>query len=88
MKMIKKLPTAKETLEIINKQWVTIDELMELTGLGRNSCYYIKKEINDQLEKEGHKVLDCYVPSDRLIVYLNINIDYLKKVSDIIEEQE
>lgn len=88
MKMIKKLPTAKETLEIINKQWVTIDELMELTGLGRNSCYYIKKEINDLLEKEGHKVLDCYVPTDRLIVYLNINIDYLKKVSDIIEEQE
>lgn len=87
-KEMKKIPTAKRTLEIINKAWCTTDDIMELTGMGRNTASNIKKDINDKIEKEGFKVLDSYVPTDRLIVYLNINIEYLKKVSDITSEYE
>lgn len=84
----KKLPTAKETLDIINKPWCTVDDIVALTGMGRNFAFNIKKEINEGIEKEGYKVLDSYVPTDKLIMYLNINIEYLKQVSSIVSENE
>lgn len=84
----KKFATAKETLEILNKAWCTTDDIMALTGMGRNFALNLKKEINEGIEKEGFKVLDNYVPTDKLIMYLNINISYLKEVSSIVSENE
>lgn len=76
----KKLPTAKETLDILNKPWCTTEDIMFLTGMGRNYALNIKKEINEGIKKDGFKPLDNYVTSDKLIVYLNLNIEYLKQV--------
>lgn len=84
----KKLPTAKETLDILNKPWCTTEDIMLLTGMGRNYALNIKKEINEGIKKDGFKPLDNYVPSDKLIVYLNLNIEYLKQVSSIMSENE
>jgi hypothetical protein len=87
-KEIKKLPTAKETLDIINKPWCTVEDIMLLTGMGRNFAFNLKKEINKTIEDDGFKVLDCYVPTDRLIGYLNLDIEYLKKISNLLSEEE
>lgn len=87
-KNYKKLPTAKETLDIINKPWCTSEDISILTGFGETKSAAIKKEINDELRNQGFRVIDNYVPTDRLIVYLNLNIEYLKKVSDIVSEYE
>ncbi len=37
--------TAKETLELISKQWCTIEDLKKLSNLGNNNVYRLKKEI-------------------------------------------
>ena len=37
--------TAVETLELLSKQWYTLQDLMKLTSLGRNSALKIRKEI-------------------------------------------
>lgn len=81
MKKEIKLPSAKETLEIIDKPWCTVDDICILIGGGRNKAFNIKNEINQKLINQGFNVLDRYVPTDQLVCYLNLNIDYLKKVS-------
>ena len=35
--------TAKETLELISKQWCTIEDLKKLSNLGNNNVYRLKK---------------------------------------------
>ncbi len=37
--------TAVETLELLAKQWCTLQVLMKFTSLGRNSALKIRKEI-------------------------------------------
>ena len=34
--------TAKETLELISKQWCTIEDLKKLSNLGNNNVYRLK----------------------------------------------
>ena len=36
---------AKETLELISKQWCSLSDLIKLTGLGKNSASKLKSEI-------------------------------------------
>ena len=37
--------SANDTLELLAKQWYTLNDLMKLTNLGRNSALKIRKEI-------------------------------------------
>ncbi len=37
--------SAKETLELISKQWCNLDDLMRLSGLGINNAFKLKKKI-------------------------------------------
>ena len=39
--------TAKETLELISKQWCDLDDLMKLGQFGRNSALKVKREIKN-----------------------------------------
>ena len=40
--------TAVETLELLSKQWCTLQDLMKLTSLGRNSTLKIRKKNNNR----------------------------------------
>lgn len=42
---------AEETLNLIAKQWCTLEDIMKLGYLGRNSALKAKKLIKDKLEK-------------------------------------
>lgn len=80
--------TAEEALEILNKPWYTAEDIMKLSGYGENKAAKVRKEINEKLINEGFNVLDKYVPTDRLLKYFSINIEYLKTISDLINRNK
>lgn len=72
---------AKETLELLAKQWCTLKDLMKLTNLGRNSALKIRKEIINDLENKGYKLPCSLIPMCEVVNKLNININYLQNIT-------
>ena len=70
--------TAEETLEIVSKQWYTLEDLMKISQVGRNSALKIKKEIKNKLTKQGYMIPKHVVPMKEVVDYLDINISYLE----------
>ena len=67
-----------EILKIISKQWCSLDDLRNLTGLGKNSLLKLKREIKKSLNNN-------YIPNklltmNEVVKYLNIDVDYLIKL--------
>lgn len=70
--------TANETLELISKQWCSLEELMRLGEIGRNTALKVKKEIKDKLINQGYKLPNNLIPMKEVVDYLDINISYLE----------
>lgn len=47
---------AKETLELISKQWCSLNDLIKLTGLGKNNASKLKNEIRIDLLNKGYQL--------------------------------
>ena len=69
---------AKETLELISKQWCSLNDLIKLTGLGKNNASKLKNEIRIDLLNKGYQLP---APMNEVVNYLKININYLQKMS-------
>ena len=74
---------AKETLNLISKQWCSIDDLKKLYNLGNNNVYKPKKEIQDELEANGYILPKGLIPMCEVVKKLKIDIDYLNKLSNL-----
>ena len=72
--------SANETLELLSKQWCSLQDLMKLTNLGRNSALKIRKEIITDLEDKGYKLPWGLIPMCEVVNKLNININYLQNM--------
>ena len=74
--------SAKETLELLSKQWCSLQDLMKLTNLGRNSALKIRKEIITDLEDKGYKLPCGLIPMCEVVnkLNINININYLQNM--------
>lgn len=70
--------TAKETLELISKQWCDLDDLMKLGQFGRNSALKVKREIKNHLTKLGYKIPNNHVPMKEVVNYPAIDVPYLE----------
>ena len=68
---------AQETLNLISKQWCTLEDLMALGEFGRNSALKVKREIKNKLINQGYKIPSHVIPMKEVVDYLNININYL-----------
>ena len=66
---------AKETLNLISKQWCN------LTGLGKNSALKLKNEIKIDLINKGYLLPSKLLPMNEVVSYLKININYLQKMA-------
>lgn len=73
--------SANETLDLIRKQWATVNDIRSLGGTGINKAQTIKKQIKEEIEKTGKKLPHGVVPMEKVVEYYDININYLKKVS-------
>ena len=72
--------SANETLELLSKQWCSLQDLMKLTNLVRNSALKIRKEIITDLEDKGYKLPCGLIPMCEVVNKLNININYLQNM--------
>lgn len=68
----------QETLNLISKQWCTLEDLMALGEFGRNSALKVKREIKNKLINQGYKIPSHVIPMKEVVDYLNININYLE----------
>ena len=75
--------TAIETLELLSKQWCTLQDLMKLTSFGRNSALKIRKEIITDLTDQGYKLPCNLIPICVVVNKLNINVPYLKDMAEL-----
>ena len=76
-----RISNAKETLELINKQWLTRQDIETLVGCKRSKATAIMHEIN---EKAKYKPVRGRVPTDLAVEHLGINISYLKRIKEIV----
>ena len=58
---------AEETLNLIAKQWCTLEDIMKLGHLGRNSALKAKKKIKEKLEKQGYLIPKSVVPTKEVV---------------------
>ena len=72
--------SAKETLELISKQWCNLDDLMRVSGVGINNGFKLKEKIKILCEEKGYLLPKGLLPMCEVVAFLNINIDYLKAV--------
>lgn len=71
----------KETLELISKQWCSLNDLIKLTELGKNSASKLKSEIRIDLLNKGYLLPAKLLPTNEVVNYLKININYLQKMA-------
>ena len=72
------LTSTDEILKIISKQWCSLDDLRNLTGLGKNSLLKLKLEIKKSLN--NNSIPNKLLPMNEVVKYLNIDVDYLIKL--------
>ena len=75
--------SARETLELLSKQWCDLNDLMKLTNVGRSSALKIRKEIKVELEDKGYTLPNNLLPMCEVVNKLRINIPYLQKMSKL-----
>lgn len=81
MNKLKRKLTASETLELLNNQWASTEDIMKLAFVGITKAGAIKKEITNKVIESGKTLPKGLIPMEQLQDYLGINISYLKKVS-------
>ncbi len=82
--MKKKILSAIELLDLIlSKQWADSNDLMKISGKCRNYADKDKREITEQLKKQGYRLPRSLVPMEAVVDYYKININYLKKIANI-----
>lgn len=72
---------ADEMLEILNKQWATIQDIMKIGALGRNKARNIKNEIERNIVDQGLKLPNNLVPMEKVIEYFKIKLDFLVTIN-------
>ena len=77
----KKTFNANEILEVINKQWLSRSDIEILAGCKKGKATKIMHDIN---EKAKYKPVRGLVPTDLTVEYLGININYLKRIREIV----
>ncbi len=80
--------SAEETLERISKQWANRRDVMDIGFIGDTKAGVIVNEIRVNLENQGYRLPNNYIPMQAVIDYFKINISYLKKVSQKKDKKE
>lgn len=79
--------TASEQLKAMSSQWANNNSIMIIGGVGLNKAADIRKEIEEQIKKEGYRLPQkAVVPMKYVIDYFNIDINYLKRLSRLEKE--
>lgn len=78
----RKYYSASEQLKAMTSQWANNRSIMIIGGVGLNKATDIRKEIENQIKKDGYRLpRNAVVPMKYVIDYFNIDIGYLKKLA-------
>jgi len=72
---------ARETLNLISKQWCNINDLMKLAEIGKNNAIKLRREIKNELLLKGYTLPSNQLPMNEVVNKLKININYLEKMA-------
>lgn len=75
---------AKETLEVISKQWCNVDDFRKLSQLGINNSLQLRNKIKKELEEKGYLLPKGLLPMNQVVNYFKIDVEYLIKMKDLI----
>ena len=82
---------AHAVLELIEKQWANVEDIIALGTVGKSKATEIKNNISKELIEEGYMLPRGYIPMDKLVSYFKINISYFKNIvnneDNIIKEE-
>jgi len=76
--------TYGELFAIVSKQWANVNDIKQLCGNGRDKARHIRNEIELDIRNSGKKLLggkEKKVPMSKVIDYLNMDIDYIAKMT-------
>ena len=73
---------ANEMIKTISKVWCTNEDLQKLSGLGITNTSKLKRKIKEELEEDGKVLPKGLLPMSEVVKYLNIDIDYYKKIAE------
>lgn len=79
---------AEEIIKIISKQWCSLDDLVKLTGLSRNSALTIRKKIREKNNNNNNYLPTKLLSMKDVVSYLNIDINYLQEISEVLDEND
>lgn len=83
MPRVPKRHTASEILEVLKKQWLDTKDIQIVSGTSIDKAREIKKQIAKKIIEEEKCLLpNGLVPSDKVAKYFNLNIKYLKQISE------
>lgn len=80
MKKPNKFLSASETLDLLNKQWATKQDIQYLANVGDTKGGEITKELKKIVEDKGYRLPHGLFPMAIVKEYFKIDINYLKKI--------
>lgn len=83
MPKVAKRHTASEILEVLKKQWLDTKDIQIVSGTSIDKARKFKNQIAKKIIEEEKCLLpNGLVPSDKVAKYFNLNIKYLKQISE------
>lgn len=77
-----KTMSSKELLKIIDSQWATTKDIMQIGSIGKNQALKIKNEIKHKLQADDYFLPNNLIPMESVLNHFKININYLKKIAE------
>lgn len=75
-----KILDINQTLELVDKQWATTNDIMQLGFVCYSNARKISNVIKNNLIEKGYSLPRGLVPMKEVIKFFNIDINYLKKI--------
>ncbi len=72
-----------DLFKLISKQWASAKDIMIIVDCGRDTAISIRDTISAEIIESGKKLPKSrrkIIPMQYLIEYLNIDLDYMKKM--------
>lgn len=84
MARIPKRASVNDILEVLKKQWLDTKDIKILASVSLTKAREIKNQIILELTNGEKKYFlpQGLVPNEEVVKYLNINVKYLKKISE------
>lgn len=79
-----------ELFRLISNPWCSTNEIKQIAKCGRDTATKIRKDIQKEIKKNGKLVYSSktiYVPTQKVIEYLGLDVTYIKEMAQYEEQQ-